>query len=99
MSAFLVVPLFALANAGVDLRGGTLQAATQGRVALAVAVALLVGKTLGIAGAALLAQRTGIGTLPRGVQDRHVWGLAALGGISFTVFTPSDRRRGSRADA
>ncbi len=85
VSAFVVVPLFALANAGVDLRGGALQAASQGRVALAVAVALLVGKTLGIGGAALLAQRSGIGALPRGVEARHVWGLAALGGIGFTV--------------
>jgi NhaA family Na+:H+ antiporter len=44
VSAFVVVPLFALANAGVDLRGGALQAASQGRVALAVAVALLVAR-------------------------------------------------------
>ncbi|MDP9434651.1 MAG: Na+/H+ antiporter NhaA [Actinomycetota bacterium] len=42
-------------------------------------------KTLGIGGAALLAQRSGIGALPRGVEARHVWGLAALGGIGFTV--------------
>jgi NhaA family Na+:H+ antiporter len=85
LSAFVIVPLFALANAGVDLRGGALEAATTGRLALAVAVALVVGKTLGIAGATLLAQRLGIGRLPSGVGTRHVWGLAALGGIGFTV--------------
>jgi NhaA family Na+:H+ antiporter len=85
VSAFVIVPLFALVNAGVDLRGGALTEATTGGLAVAVAVALLVGKTLGISGAALLARRIGIGALPAGVQVRHVWGLAALGGIGFTV--------------
>jgi NhaA family Na+:H+ antiporter len=85
VSAFVIVPLFAFANAGVDLRGGALEEAASGSLAVAVAVALLVGKTVGIGGAALLAQRIGIGALPAGVQTRHVWGLAALGGIGFTV--------------
>ena len=85
VSAFVIVPLFAFANAGVDLRGGALAEAASGSLAIAVAVALLVGKTVGIGGAALLAQRIGIGALPAGVQSRHVWGLAALGGIGFTV--------------
>jgi hypothetical protein len=85
--AFVIVPLFAFANAGVDLRGGALEETVGGSlaVAVAVAVALLVGKTVGIGGAALLAQRVGIGALPAGVQTRHVWGLAALGGVGFTV--------------
>jgi NhaA family Na+:H+ antiporter len=85
VSAFAIVPLFAFANAGVDLRGGALAEAAGGSLAVAVAVALVVGKTVGIGGAALLAQRIGIGALPAGVQTRHVWGLAALGGIGFTV--------------
>ncbi|MBW3641023.1 MAG: Na+/H+ antiporter NhaA [Actinobacteria bacterium] len=85
LSAFVIVPLFAFANAGVDLRGGALDQALDGSLALAVAVALVVGKTAGIGGAALLARRLGIGALPAGVQTRHVWGLAALGGIGFTV--------------
>ena len=85
LSAFVIVPLFALANAGVDLRGGALQAATEGRLAVAVAVALVLGKTVGIGGTALLARRLGLGVLPAGVRVRHVWGLAVLGGIGFTV--------------
>lgn len=85
LSAFLIVPLFAFANAGVDLRGGVLGEAVSGSLASAVAVALVVGKIVGIGGAALLAQRMGAGALPAGVQTRHVWGLAALGGIGFTV--------------
>ena len=85
VSAFVIVPLFAFANAGVDLRGGALGEALTGSLAVAVAVALVVGKTVGIAGAALLAQRLRIGVLPAGVTTRHVWGLALLGGIGFTV--------------
>jgi NhaA family Na+:H+ antiporter len=85
VAAFVIVPLFALANVGVDLSASAIRAAVDGRLAIAVAVALLVGKTIGIGGAALLAQRLGVGTLPTGVQVRHVWGLAALGGIGFTV--------------
>jgi NhaA family Na+:H+ antiporter len=85
VSAFMIVPLFALANVGVDLSADAVAAAVDGRLAVAVAVALLVGKTVGIGGVALLAQRLGIGALPTGVQVRHVWGLAALAGIGFTV--------------
>jgi NhaA family Na+:H+ antiporter len=85
VSAFVVVPLFALANAGVDLRGGTLEAAASGRLALAITVALVVGKALGIAGGALAAERLGAGVLPAGVGRRHLWGVAVLGGIGFTV--------------
>jgi len=52
VSAWVVVPLFALANAGVDLRGGLLTAAATSRLAWAVAVGLIAGKTIGIARAA-----------------------------------------------
>jgi Na+:H+ antiporter, NhaA family len=56
-----------------------------GRLAVAVAVGLLVGKVLGIAGVTLLTRRLRLGTLPTGVTTRYVWGLAALAGIGFTV--------------
>ena len=59
ISAFAIVPLFAFANAGVDLRAGALAEAVGGSLAVAVAVALVLGKTVGIGGAALLAQRLG----------------------------------------
>jgi NhaA family Na+:H+ antiporter len=85
VSAFVIVPLFALANAGVQLGGGVLGDAATSRLCWAVAVGLLVGKTLGITGATVLGLRLGWGTLPAGVGRAHVWGLAALGGIGFTV--------------
>jgi NhaA family Na+:H+ antiporter len=84
-SSLLVVPLFALANAGIVLDGATLSAALDSRIAWAIAVGLVVGKLLGIAGTVLLVVRLGIGRLPDGVGIRHVWGIAALGGIGFTV--------------
>jgi NhaA family Na+:H+ antiporter len=85
VSAFAIVPLFALANAGVSLGGGVLADAARSRVAWAVAVGLVVGKLLGIAGATFLGVRLGLGRLPAGVGRGQVWGLAAVGGIGFTV--------------
>ena len=80
-SAFVVVPLFALANAGIDF--GVFGDA--GSLALAVFAGLVVGKLAGIAGAALVALRLGWGVLPEGMTRGELVGLAALGGIGFTV--------------
>jgi NhaA family Na+:H+ antiporter len=85
VSAFAIVPLFALANAGVSLGGGALADAARSRVAWAVAVGLVVGKLLGITGATFVGVRLGFGRLPAGVRRGQVWGLAAVGGIGFTV--------------
>jgi NhaA family Na+:H+ antiporter len=85
VSAFAIVPLFALANAGVSLGADLLTDAAHSRVAWAIAAGLVVGKLLGIAGATLLGLRLGIGALPAGVGRGQVWGLAAIGGIGFTV--------------
>jgi NhaA family Na+:H+ antiporter len=85
VTAFAVVPLFALANAGVDFGGGVLADAAGSSLTWAIAAGLLVGKLLGIAGATLLGLRLGLGSLPEGVSRPQVWGIAALGGIGFTV--------------
>jgi len=84
-SALVVVPLFALANAGVVIRGDTLGDLTGSRVAWGIGLGLVVGKTLGVAGAALAAQRLGLGRLPADLAGRHVIGGAMLAGIGFTV--------------
>jgi NhaA family Na+:H+ antiporter len=84
-SAFVVVPLFALANAGVDFGGGVLSGALGSTLTWAVVVGLFVGKPVGIAGATWVALRVRVGTLPDGVAFRHVVGAGALGGIGFTV--------------
>jgi NhaA family Na+:H+ antiporter len=80
-----ILPLFALANAGVKLHGGELSDPDGRRIALAVALGLVVGKFIGIAGATLTAVRLKLGTLPPGVDRRGLLGAAALGGIGFTV--------------
>jgi Na+:H+ antiporter, NhaA family len=85
LSAFVVVPLFAVANAGVPLATDTLRAAGTSPVALGIAVGLVVGKVVGISGAIALMVRTGWGHLPEGVGARHAVGVAALAGIGFTV--------------
>jgi NhaA family Na+:H+ antiporter len=85
ISAFAIVPLFALANAGVSFGGGVLGDAAESRVAWAIAAGLLIGKVIGITGAIFAGLRLGWGTLPEGVERRQIVGLAALAGIGFTV--------------
>ena len=84
-TSFLILPIFALANAGVVIGGDALDAGDGMRTALAVAIGLMVGKLVGISAATLLAVRFRLGLLPRGVDRRSVIGIAALAGIGFTV--------------
>ena len=85
VSAFVVVPLFALANAGIDLGAKNLEDALQSRLAWAIFLGLVIGKLSGISAATLLALWRGWGSLPEGAERRSVPGVAALGGIGFTV--------------
>jgi len=82
--AFVIVPLFALANAGVPLQGDLTALATS-KVPLGVALGLTLGKPIGIVLASWMAVRLGLGTLPRGVTWKHLHGAAWLGGIGFTM--------------
>lgn len=79
-SAFVVMPLFALSNAGVGLSGSS-----GGRVTLAVILGLAVGKPLGITAAALAAVWLRLAALPAGVSWTALHGCAWLGGIGFTM--------------
>ncbi|HEU4430345.1 MAG TPA: Na+/H+ antiporter NhaA [Myxococcota bacterium] len=83
-TSFVVMPVFALANAGVALSGGA-GGALASPVMLGVALGLLIGKPLGVAGAAWLAVRAGVATLPAGVSWRQLQGAACLAGIGFTM--------------
>ncbi|MEP6852481.1 MAG: Na+/H+ antiporter NhaA [bacterium] len=85
MSAFLIVPVFGLANAGVSLSGDTLRRAATSPVTLGVIAALLIGNAVGITAGATLALRTGLGTLPGRVRYGHLIGGAVLAGIGFTI--------------
>jgi NhaA family Na+:H+ antiporter len=83
--AYVVVPVFALANAGVALTGDALGGVVSEPVTAGVMLGLVVGKTVGVLGATALAVRLGIGRLPQGTTWRHVLGLAMAAGVGFTV--------------
>jgi NhaA family Na+:H+ antiporter len=82
---FLVIPVFALANAGIDLRAVEWSQALGSRVTIGVIAGLVLGKFIGIGASSWLAVRLGWGRLPAGVQWKHLLGAAWLGGIGFTM--------------
>lgn len=83
-SSFVIIPIFALANAGVRFEGSITEAVLS-PVALGVVFGLVIGKTVGISAAAWLAVRTGLARLPPSVTWRHMVGVASTAGIGFTV--------------
>ncbi len=84
-TSLLIVPLFALANAGVEVRGGALGGPGAARATAGVVVGLVVGKTVGISAGAWLAVRTGLTRLPEGTNWGMILGVACIAGIGFTV--------------
>ncbi|HEY6747486.1 MAG TPA: Na+/H+ antiporter NhaA [Mycobacteriales bacterium] len=84
-TSYLIVPVFALANAGIRLDGETLRTAATSPVTLGIVVALVVGKSLGITGSTLLALRLRLGVLPGDIRRGQLVGGATLAGIGFTV--------------
>jgi NhaA family Na+:H+ antiporter len=84
-TSFVVVPLFALANAGIPLSGAALRDAATSPIALGVLLGLVLGKAVGITGATWLATRAGIGRLPAGIRWSQLASVGMLAGIGFTV--------------
>ncbi len=84
-SSFVIVPVFALANAGVTLSGETLRAAASSPVTLGVIAGLVLGKLVGILLGTGLAVRLGLGQLAPGLSGMQLAGGAALSGIGFTL--------------
>ena len=82
--AFGIMPLFALANAGVPLEDGSSGSASSG-VAAAVAIGLVLGKPLGILLACGLALRLRIAVLPAGLTPRHLLVVGVVAGVGFTM--------------
>ena len=81
---YAIMPIFALANAGISL-SGDLTAAVTHPVSIGVIVGLALGKQLGVTLFAWLAVRLGLASLPSGVTWRHVYGAGWLAGIGFTM--------------
>jgi NhaA family Na+:H+ antiporter len=84
VQAFLVLPLFALANAGIRLDEGLGQALAS-PIGLGIVLGLVLGKQVGIVLFSWLAIRSGKAELPPGVSWRHIWGASCLAGIGFTM--------------
>lgn len=84
-TSYAVVPLFALANAGVPLGGDALAKAATSPITLGVVVGLVVGKAAGISLVSFGSVRLGIGPLPEGMGRGHLLAGASLAGIGFTV--------------
>jgi NhaA family Na+:H+ antiporter len=80
-SAFVVMPLFAFANAGVRI-GGPIEHA---EIAIGVLAGLIIGKPLGITAAAFITVKSGMAKLPYGVNWTSLLGYACLAGIGFTM--------------
>lgn len=84
-TAFVVLPVFALVNAGVGVSPATLADAAGNPVAQGIVAGLIVGKLMGIFGASWLAAKLGLAALPPGVRWGHIAGVSLLAGIGFTV--------------
>jgi NhaA family Na+:H+ antiporter len=82
-TSFIIVPVFALANAGIVLTGEAISDPSP--VLVGVAVGLVVGKLIGVAAFSWIAVRSGLARLPDGAAWGHIIGVAALAGIGFTV--------------
>jgi NhaA family Na+:H+ antiporter len=82
--AFAIMPLFALANAGVTL-GGNAMSAQSSTIAWAASVGLVLGKPLGIVALSYLAVRLGVVRLPRGLSTVHLTVLGLVAGVGFTM--------------
>ncbi|WP_117234702.1 Na+/H+ antiporter NhaA [Vibrio maerlii] len=82
--AFIILPIFAFANAGISLEGISFQSLTS-MLPLGVALGLLVGKPIGVFSFSWLAVKLGVAKLPEGVNYTHIFAVSVLCGIGFTM--------------
>jgi len=83
--SFLVLPLFALSNAGVTFSGGAAKGLLTSQIAWGVLIGLVIGKPIGIVGFSKLAVKMGLARLPNGVTWLQMAAVGTLAGIGFTV--------------
>jgi len=81
----VIIPVFALANAGVDISGESLSNALTSGITLGIVFGLVVGKIIGVSLFSFLALRLGLAVMPAGITRRHIVGISAIAGIGFTV--------------
>ncbi len=85
LTAFIIIPIFALANAGVHIQVSDLGGAITNPVTVGVMLGLVIGKLIGIAGLTWVAIKLKIGNLPSGANFKHIIGVGLMGGIGFTM--------------
>lgn len=83
--AYLVIPIFALANAGIPVNFAGFSQYFQHPITLGVLAGLLLGKPVGIVGLTWLTVKMGWAELPKGLNMKHIFGVSLLGGIGFTM--------------
>jgi NhaA family Na+:H+ antiporter len=84
VQSFLILPLFALFNAGVYLGGDALGQTTD-PIALGIIFGLVLGKQIGVLGFSWISIKSGLADLPDGVSWLHIWGASCLAGVGFTM--------------
>jgi NhaA family Na+:H+ antiporter len=82
--AYMILPIFAFANAGVSLAGLSISDLAQ-PLTLGIAAGLFVGKQIGVLAATWIGVKSGIAKLPEGINWLHLYGVACLTGIGFTM--------------
>lgn len=82
--AFLILPIFAFANAGISLEGVSVDNLTS-VLPIGVALGLLIGKPLGIFSFSWAAVKFGVAKLPEGINFKHIFAVSVLCGIGFTM--------------
>ena len=84
-TSFVVIPIFALANAGIAINSDLFSSLTSSPVSLGIIAGLVIGKPVGVTMATWLAVRSKVADLPMGLTMRHILGGGAVAGIGFTV--------------
>ena len=84
-SAYLVIPIFSLANAGIPIDWSSFGSVVTHPVSMGIALGLVFGKLIGIAGFSWVAVKFGLTTLPHGLNFKHIIGVSLMGGIGFTM--------------
>jgi len=84
-TSYVIVPIFALANIGIEISADGIRAAAKSAITWGVFFGLVIGKPLGVVVAARTTIRTGLGEAPTGSTRRQMTGIGAAAGIGFTV--------------
>ncbi len=84
-SAFIIIPIFSLANAGIPIDPSSFGEIITHPVSMGIAMGLVIGKLLGIAGFSWITVKLGLTKLPAGINFNHIIGVAFMGGIGFTM--------------